>query len=372
MAIKDHNTAVILAALRSAGEGGTSQAHLANVANLTPQAISKIVGRLSRAGLISSAGRGASTGGKPPTLLRLQSSARQAVGIHLDRHQTTFVLDDLAGGEVARQTISIGMEDAVEVVLKMIEAQVRGITGRGNGSRSAQIVNAGMLGVGIACPGPLDQNAGVLREVSHLPHWHNFPLRHVLSTRLGSSVVLSKDTDAAARAVLDVDGNRNHAYVHFGDGLGAGLILEGNVYQARSPYAGEFGHQVIDVNGPTCDCGRRGCVEAVCLLAMREEHPERAAELLAIAVRNLGLLVGLDQVTLGGAYIEQFPELFREKTQQALLADSPEQAGLVMTSTADAELVAHGAAAQILDRVFGGTSTAKPETTSSTAASYVG
>ncbi|NEB75295.1 ROK family protein, partial [Streptomyces sp. SID14478] len=82
-----------------------------------------------------------------------------------------------------------------------------------------------------------------------------------------------KDTNAAALGLALAgtpdgaprDGERSFAYLHLGTGLGAGLVLGGALYRGARTGAGEFGHQVIQLDGPQCDCGNRGCIEALCL-----------------------------------------------------------------------------------------------------------
>ena len=163
-------------------------------------------------------------------------------------------------------------------------------------------------------------------------------------------VILTKDTDAKTRAVHDANGGKNHVYVHLGTGLGAGLILDGKVYHAQHVRAGEFGHQMIDIDGPPCDCGRRGCLEAVCLQAISKGRPDLAADLLAVGLANLDRLLGIDRITLGGSVIEQLPVMFRERVRAALAkttrsGEPPE----VRTALTDEQLVARGAAARVLD-----------------------
>ncbi|WP_369216200.1 winged helix-turn-helix transcriptional regulator, partial [Streptomyces flavofungini] len=95
--LRGHNAALVLDLLRSAGTAGISRLELAERTGLTPQAVSKITARLRGEGLAAEAGRRASTGGKPRTVLRLVPEAGHAVGLHLDRDALTAVLVDLTG-----------------------------------------------------------------------------------------------------------------------------------------------------------------------------------------------------------------------------------------------------------------------------------
>jgi len=347
--IRGLNEALVLTSLRRAGEAGSSQARIAESAALTPQAISKIVNRLEREGLIQRAGQGLSTGGKPPTLLRLRATARWALGIYLDRDQTTFVINDLAGNVHDLRSLPIGMSSTHKQVLQAIKAQITSLLADGD-----PFLRDNLVGVGVACPGPLDTASGTLGPVTRLPHWHNVKLLEALRSTIGLPVTLWKDTEAAARAVHEQNHGPNHVYVHLGAGLGAGLILGGEVYQPRSMRAGEFGHQTIDVDGPTCDCGRQGCLELLCLTAVRDGDLERAAYLLGVGLANLDRLLGIDRVTLGGTIIDKDPALFQACIWNTLAAhaDNFPTPQVSVTSTPDATFVANGMAMVVLDTLF--------------------
>lgn len=103
LAVRSHNAALVLDLLRTAGTDGISRLELADRTGLTPQAVSKITARLRDSGLVAEAGRRASTGGKPRTVLRLVPEAGHAVGVHLDRDELRVVLVDLTGAVVGER-----------------------------------------------------------------------------------------------------------------------------------------------------------------------------------------------------------------------------------------------------------------------------
>jgi hypothetical protein len=103
LAVRSHNAALVLDLLRTAGPDGISRLELAERTGLTPQAVSKITARLREEGLAAEAGRRASTGGKPRTVLRLVPGAAHAVGVHLDRDALRIVLTDLDGSVVGER-----------------------------------------------------------------------------------------------------------------------------------------------------------------------------------------------------------------------------------------------------------------------------
>ncbi|MGK5698302.1 ROK family protein, partial [Streptomyces sp. URMC 128] len=167
-----------------------------------------------------------------------------------------------------------------------------------------------LLGVGVALPGPLDHVRGVLHRVTGFPEWDGFPLREALAERLGVPVVVDKDTNAAALGLAAGGEGGSFAYLHLGTGLGAGLVIGGSVHRGARTGAGEFGHQVIQLDGPPCTCGDRGCVEALCLGAVARGDVEEAARVLGAGAANLVGLLDIDVVLLGGRTVAETPEAF--------------------------------------------------------------
>ncbi|WP_306189455.1 ROK family transcriptional regulator, partial [Streptomyces sp. MK5] len=291
LGVRSHNTALVLDLLRTSGERGISRLELAERTGLTPQAVSKITARLREKGLAAEAGRRASTGGKPRTVLRLVPDAGHAVGVHLDRDELRVVLVDLTGAVVGRRRAPLDLGAGAESVLAAVERSVRPPAG--------SVPAGSVLGVGVALPGPLDHARGVLHRVTGFPEWDGFPLRDALAARLSLPVVVDKDTNAAALGLAVAGEGGSFAYLHLGTGLGAGLVIGGSVHRGARTGAGEFGHQVIQLDGPLCGCGERGCVEALCLAAVERGDVEEAARVLGAGAANLVGLLDIDLVLLG-------------------------------------------------------------------------
>nr|WP_229920795.1 ROK family transcriptional regulator [Streptomyces avidinii] len=368
--------------LRGAGPAGLGRAELAARTGLTPQAVSKITARLGADGLVAEAGRAASTGGKPRTLLRLVPDVHHAVGVHLDRDELRAVRVDLAGRVVAEGSGPLDFGAGPESV---VEAVVRAV------ARVGDPAGLPPLGVGVAAPGPLDHRAGTMGRVTGFPSWKGFPLRGVLQGRLGLPVLLDKDTNAGAAAAAgawlraawpdadadaDMDAGRDSAagrdadaapdgyaypfagggprtcvYLHVGTGLGAGLWLGGEVYRGERSAAGEFGHQVLLLDGPPCRCGARGCVEALCLGAVARGDLPEAARILGEAAANLVALLDVDRVLLGGRVVATAPDVFVAGVGAVLAVRALDPARPVVALAGAG--VAEGAAELALGPVFG-------------------
>lgn len=368
-ALRSHNAALVLELLRTAGQAGISRLELAERTGLTPQAVSKITARLRADGFAAEAGRRASTGGKPRTVLRLVPGAAYAVGLHLDRDRVSAVLVDLAGAVVADRSAELDFgagADAVagaaaDVVSRVVADGVSGAVSDGvAGAGGADPVGghrAPVLGVGAAAPGPLDHDTGVLRRVTGFPQWDGYPLRDALAERLGLPVVLDKDTNAAALGLALRGPGDSFAYLHLGTGLGAGLVLGGALYRGPRTGAGEFGHQTVQLDGPPCGCGGRGCVEALCLAAVAGGDHAAAARFLGVGTANLVRLLDVDRVLLGGRTVDAAPDVF-VRGVGAVLAERARHAGggetvPVEVAGGGRRLVAEGAAQLALAPVFG-------------------
>ena len=301
LALRSHNTALVLDLLRTAGPDGISRLELAERTGLTPQAVSKITARLRTEGLAAEAGHRASTGGKPRTVLWLVPGAGHAVGVHLDRDEVRTVLVDLTGAVVGERLAPLDLGAGADVVVEGVAGEVEALLDGGPED---------VLGVGVALPGPLDHARGVLHRVTGFPEWDGFPLRDALARRLGVPVVVDKDTNVAALGLAVGGESGSFAYLHLGTGLGAGLVIGGALHRGARTGAGEFGHQVIQLDGPQCGCGDRGCVEALCLGAVARGELDEAARVLGAGAANLVGLLDIDRVLLGGRTVAADPERF--------------------------------------------------------------
>ncbi|NEV86646.1 ROK family transcriptional regulator [Streptomyces tendae] len=392
LALRSHNTALVLDLLRTAGGAGISRLELAERTGLTPQAVSKITARLRGEGLAAEAGRRASTGGKPRTVLRLVPGAGHALGVHLDRDELRAVLVDLDGTVVAERRAPLDLGAGAETVLEGVARAAEDLAAQGLGhlvAEGARVPGAALaaaptlLGLGVALPGPLDHVRGVLHRITGFPGWDGYPLREALERRLGVPVVVDKDTNAAALglAVGGAGGERgsgvgveeggagvaaagagvrggSFAYLHLGTGLGAGLVFGGGVHRGARTGAGEFGHQVVQLDGPPCTCGARGCIEALCLAAVARGDLAEAARVLGTGAANLAGLLDIDLVLLGGRTVAAAPEAFVHGVGAVLDARARREGGHdgavpVRLAPGGTRGVAEGAAQLLLAPLFG-------------------
>ncbi len=133
-------------------------------------------------------------------------------------------------------------------------------------SRISKLSTSPIMGIGISCGGPLDSEKGRIYNPPNLPGWDNVPVTEILSDALGIPAFLENDANACALAEWRWgagQGCRNMIFLTFGTGLGAGLILDGQLYAGTNGLAGEFGHIRLSADGPS-GYGKNGSWEGWC------------------------------------------------------------------------------------------------------------
>jgi glucokinase len=119
--------------------------------------------------------------------------------------------------------------------------------------------------IGVGVPGAVDYRHGIVNEPPNMPAWGRVPLAEILHSRWGCVVAVDNDANCAALGEAGFGAGRGMTSflgLTLGTGVGSGIIIDGRLYHGEHGFAGEFGHMTIELNGPLCNCGNRGCVEA--------------------------------------------------------------------------------------------------------------
>jgi glucokinase len=163
---------------------------------------------------------------------------------------------DIRGADQRATSAAEGQEAVVRRIVQSVRAAIAK-----SGAREDDL-----LAVGVAAPGPIDFEQGIVLAAPNLPGWHEVPLGVILSERLGRPTCLENDANAAALGEHRFGAGRGvqqMIYLTISTGIGGGLILNGQLYRGVDGTAGELGHIVVDERGPLDDCGMRGCLEAM-------------------------------------------------------------------------------------------------------------
>ena len=172
-------------------------------------------------------------------------------------HSVVATPEGVVLGEDRRPTDAAG---GAEAVVERVVASLR------QAIAAAGLSAEQLVGLGISTPGPCDPGRGVVTDAPNLPGFHNLPLRQLLADALALPAVMENDANAACYGEFRFGAGRglqHIVYVTLGTGIGGGIIIDGKLYQGASGAAGEVGHIPIDENGPRCNCGARGCLEAM-------------------------------------------------------------------------------------------------------------
>ncbi|MCM3694863.1 ROK family transcriptional regulator [Microbacterium sp. NPDC080005] len=361
-------------------QGPVSRIELAELTALTPAAMTGIVRDLLAADLVTEVGAGAPTGGKRRMLLQPNPTAQFAVGIELGFVRVHCVLVDLLGRPISSVELPGAGEADPESVVERVAAAFADLVA------DAGVDAARLVGIGLVAPGPIDLSHGRAVQLPTHQQWQEYPLRDRLAELTGLPVWLGNDANAAAVGehwTGAAGSARAFATVHMGVGIGAGLMVGGELILGASSNAGEIGHMSVDADGPRCHCGARGCVELIAApftverlyriatgeavdsaeigaRALAGEGDalvimEAAADAVATALVSLANVLDLDLVVFTGPGFGPALELFRHRAahhlDRAFLSRRSHEVDVRVSAHA-ADAAALGAASLVLKQTL--------------------
>jgi predicted NBD/HSP70 family sugar kinase len=314
-AVRRQNLALVL---REIADGEpVSRAGIAQRTGLTRGTVSSLVEELITAGLVTELAAARGGTGRPASPLQLNRRGPAGLGIEIGVEEIGACVVDLSGTVRAQRVVpsghrsrepADGLDRAAELAAEVV-------------------ADAGLWieGAGVALPGVVGPD-GVLQRAPNLPRWVDVAVDAELTTRLGVRVDTGNEADLAALAELWF-GARLPDFVHVsgGVGVGAGVVLGGELFRGPGGRAGELGHVVVDPDGPACNCGGRGCLEQLAgqeamlrlagvadvdaLVGAPGAALATAARALGIALTAVVNLVDVTDVVLGGFYARLGSEL---------------------------------------------------------------
>ncbi len=250
--IRDINRQIVLNYVRE--REPISRATIARETALQRSTVSEIIEALTGEGLVEEVGEGKSTGGRRPTLLRLRTVGAIAIGVNITPTYTVVASSDLAG--VVMQQEAFRTDPAPDRTLSRIIEIIRKFSDQGS-----------IEGVGVSIPGLVNPATGNVIFVPYFK-WRDLPIAETISQATGLPVTIDNDANAVALAELwfgrpEIRTARDFIFVLVADGVGTGIIFDGQVYRGVRGAAGEFGHMIVGSNAPVpCSCGNDDCWEA--------------------------------------------------------------------------------------------------------------
>jgi predicted NBD/HSP70 family sugar kinase len=244
----------VLRAVRMAGS--LTQAEIARTTGLSAATVSNIVRELRESGTVVVTPT--SSGGRRARSVSLSADAGIVVGVDFGHSHLRVAVGNLAHRVLAEESAPIdtdanadqGFDRAEQIVGRLLEE-----TGFDRGK---------VIGVGLGVPGPIDVETGAVGSTAILPGWSGISPGRELSSRLGMPVYVDNDANLGALGELVWGAGRgltDLAYIKVASGVGAGLVIAGQIYRGPGGTAGEIGHITLDESGSVCRCGNRGCLE---------------------------------------------------------------------------------------------------------------
>jgi predicted NBD/HSP70 family sugar kinase/biotin operon repressor len=253
------NRRTVLGALL--GDGPQSRADLARATGLSRTTVSSLVQDLIEHGqAVETTDRGRphkGGSGRPPLLVAATSSRGGVAGIDIGHHHVRVAVADRTGVVLAEDVEPVDVDDHGSATLDRAARMVRAM------ARSTGQELAGLRGIGLCVPGPIDRRSARIRS-GVLPGWHDLVPAEELQDRLGIPVAVDNDANLGALAELHhgaARGTSDFVYLKLASGVGAGLVLGGRLYRGATGIAGEIGHVQILEHGRVCRCTNRGCLE---------------------------------------------------------------------------------------------------------------
>ena len=257
--LRERNRRQLLDTLRR--HGSASRADLARLTGLSRSTVSTLIADLQASGMVKEREPGderVSQQGRPPTLLTLDRSAGLVLGIDFGHERVHVAIADLSRTILAERVHELDVDrsaaQALAVAVQLTDAVVD----------AADVERDRILGAGVGLSGPIDVSAGAVHAGKILPGWAGVRPVDELAARLSLRVHLDNDANLGALAEVTLGagiGARDAIYIMVSGGVGAGLILGGELYRGTGGTAGELGHVLVDESGPICRCGNRGCLE---------------------------------------------------------------------------------------------------------------
>jgi predicted NBD/HSP70 family sugar kinase len=284
--VRDINQTIFLHLIRE--RQPISRADIAKYTGLRAGTVSAIVNRLIKNNFVYEGTEGPSSGGRRPKHLYINAESFYVLAIDIGVSDTAYAVSDF-NGRILYQN-SMLTEGSPEFFLNKLADEIEKLV-------KTQYPRAKFGAVGVSVPGLIDRETGTVETSPNL-EWKNVPLRRILMQRLGLPIYVENDANAAAFSELwygplSEANIRTLLFVLVVEGLGTGLIINGELHVGSRLGLGGFGHMSIDPNGELCSCGRRGCWETFASERATVERFHRVTAKQGLPIVSLNELIAL-------------------------------------------------------------------------------
>lgn len=254
--MKSVNRRLILDTLR---QQSSSRAELSRRTGLTRAAIGVIADQMLQEGVLREGGAPKAYGGigRKSLELEINPDVFYAIGLNISRHDFSIGISDFAGSVHRHIQKPLDSSMPASEILENISVELDRII-------SPPLLPGRLLGLGITTPGPIDVRRGVILNPPNFEKWSNIPIVDYFTERIHTRVLLENNANALALAekTYGLKGTYSSFLELVVDtGVGAGLIINNELFKGTEGFGNEIGHTTIQINGPRCGCGNYGCVE---------------------------------------------------------------------------------------------------------------
>lgn len=277
--VKKNNKALVLQLIME--QEPISRADIAQISGLNKTTVSSLVGELLEEELIYESGPGESSGGRRPVILHFNKNAGYAIGIDIGVNYVLCVLTDLKGKILIERNQYVN-RTPYSSIISTLQGMVQSLIDEMPSSKY------GIVGMGVGVPGIVNKEGSVLLAPNL--GWTNIHLKEDLEKLFRVPVMIENEANAGAVGEQQFGAGQDYQniiYISVGIGIGAGILINNELYQGKNGYSGELGHMIIEMNGRRCNCGSRGCWEAYAsehaLLEMADQSIDSLESLITLA-----------------------------------------------------------------------------------------
>ncbi|OIK08416.1 ROK family transcriptional regulator [Bacillus sp. MUM 13] len=236
-----------------------SRAEIAKITKLTPPTVGSLVNELIDQNLITEEQSNSSkAGGRRPIMLRINYSAHFIIGVYAAAEVISVILTTMNGSVIFEYRKEINKLPSKDQFMQMVKECIQHVLDETSAKRDL------IIGIGFAMHGLVDPEQGLAIFSPHL-HLENIPIKEILEKEFSLPVMVENDVRALAYAESwfgDGKGVSDFVCLSVGRGIGSGIFINNDIYKSSYNTAGEIGHTIVDINGPRCQCGNNGCLEA--------------------------------------------------------------------------------------------------------------
>jgi predicted NBD/HSP70 family sugar kinase len=255
--LKKNNMLQLINIIRNCG--AITKPEIAKLSKFTSVTVHNFVNELIEKNIILEEGIADSNGGRRAIIYRFNSKIFYIIGINIAVKKVVVSVFDLDLNiinsvsqkcELADSTVDEGIRFILDLVSLLIDK-----TG---------ISKEKIIGIGVSVPGPVNYSKGLIYNLPNLPKWRNVPLKDIIESEIKLPVFIDKDNNASLLSLKwknVLKNNDNVVFLCTSEGIGTGILINGEIFRGNHNAAGEVGHITVEIDGPKCNCGNNGCIE---------------------------------------------------------------------------------------------------------------